>query len=391
MKKRCLIGLTMLVLTLFVPSTLFAQDIVPPEAKQTVAVQLAQQAEGVVSIRERAGTGVAGFVRVSPGGDLMPTAQSRTTVDKASTFFATYGALFGIADPASELTLVNSQTDYVGDVHLTYQQLFQGVEVYGAQLKAHYGSGMQLTAVNGVFVPAIQVNTSPVLSAAQAGEIALEAVASDGDVSAAGYAIAANQLRVYRMGLVQGVAGDDSLVYEVEVVNDAINAREFVFVDAHTGKIVDRYSGVQDALFRRLYELNTANQVWQEGDTFPGGLNQDQQNIVTAGADSYYFFFNAFGRDSYNGAGAEMKSVNNDPGINCPNANWNGSTTNYCTGVSSDDVVAHEWGHAYTEYTNGLIYQWQSGALNEAYSDIWGETIDMLNTTGTDAPALDTL
>ena len=45
----------------------------------------------------------------------------------------------------------------------------------------------------------------------------------------------------------------------------------------------------------------------------------------------------------------------------------------------SDDVVAHEWGHAYTEYTSGLIYQWQSGALNESYSDVWGETLDLIN------------
>ena len=54
-------------------------------------------------------------------------------------------------------------------------------------------------------------------------------------------------------------------------------------------------------------------------------------------------------------------------------------TTNYCDGVSSDDVVAHEWGHAYTERTSGLIYQWQPGAMNEAYSDIWGETVDLIN------------
>ena len=72
-------------------------------------------------------------------------------------------------------------------------------------------------------------------------------------------------------------------------------------------------------------------------------------------------------------------TVNNDPRIACPNANWNGLTTNYCDGVTSDDVVAHEWGHAYTEYTHGLIYQWQSGALNESYSDIWGETVDLIN------------
>ena len=95
--------------------------------------------------------------------------------------------------------------------------------------------------------------------------------------------------------------------------------------------------------------------------------------------ESYWFFKDVFDRDSYDGNGATRITVNNDPTIACPNANWNGITTNYCTGVSSDDVVAHEWGHAYTEYTSGLIYQWQAGALNESYSDVWGETLDLIN------------
>jgi hypothetical protein len=74
-----------------------------------------------------------------------------------------------------------------------------------------------------------------------------------------------------------------------------------------------------------------------------------------------------------------MVTINNDPNVGCPNANWNGISANYCTGVASDDIVAHEWAHAYTEHTSGLIYAWQAGAMNEAYSDIWGETVDQLN------------
>ena len=53
---------------------------------------------------------------------------------------------------------------------------------------------------------------------------------------------------------------------------------------------------------------------------------------------------------------------------------------------TGDDTVAHEWGHAYTDTTHNLIYQWQSGALNESYSDIWGEVVDLLNGRGTDEP-----
>jgi hypothetical protein len=79
---------------------------------------------------------------------------------------------------------------------------------------------------------------------------------------------------------------------------------------------------------------------------------------------------------SYDGADAPMRTVNNDPNIACPNANWNGATTNYCSDVTGDDTVAHEWGHAYSEYSHGLIYAWQPGALNESHSDIWGEIVD---------------
>ena len=40
------------------------------------------------------------------------------------------------------------------------------------------------------------------------------------------------------------------------------------------------------------------------------------------------------------------------------------------------DVVGHEYQHAVTAYTSDLIYMNQSGALNEAYSDIFGALIE---------------
>ena len=38
--------------------------------------------------------------------------------------------------------------------------------------------------------------------------------------------------------------------------------------------------------------------------------------------------------------------------------------------------MAHEYGHAVTEYSAGLIYEGQSGALNESMSDFWAIMID---------------
>jgi hypothetical protein len=50
----------------------------------------------------------------------------------------------------------------------------------------------------------------------------------------------------------------------------------------------------------------------------------------------------------------------------------------------ADDVVHHEFTHAVTEYTAGLFYFNQSGALNESFSDIFGETIDLTDGIGND-------
>ena len=39
------------------------------------------------------------------------------------------------------------------------------------------------------------------------------------------------------------------------------------------------------------------------------------------------------------------------------------------------DVVAHELAHGVTQFTSGLIYENESGALNEHFSDVFGTTI----------------
>jgi Zn-dependent metalloprotease len=52
--------------------------------------------------------------------------------------------------------------------------------------------------------------------------------------------------------------------------------------------------------------------------------------------------------------------------------------------ASADDVTAHELTHAVTQYSANLFYYMQSGALNESFSDIFGESVDLTNGQGTD-------
>ena len=343
------------------------------------------ETRGAAQVRKTPATGVAKFVRLQPGAVQLPGVAVEA---RADAFLNRYGRMFGIRNPGElqRLGVVRSPAM----AHVKYQQFHRGVPVFAGVLHASFDRGNRLLAVNGVFLPDLAVDTTPGRSAQEAADVALRHVPE-------AEAAANTDLYVFRSGLLKGVPGQNHLVWEVEVVNAARTVREFVYVDAHFGKVVDQITGIQEALDREVSEGSLANVVWTEGDPDPipagwaGGSAQDVadwQDEIDGSRESYNFFGSMTNGAylSYDGAMGQMRTVNNDPGISCPNANWNGISTNYCTGVTADDVVAHEWGHAYTEYTNNLIYQWQSGALNESYSDIWGETIDILNGRGTDSP-----
>ncbi len=343
-------------------------------------------ARGAVKASTRSATGELGFARVSSGGDLLPGVSGDSKAEagaKANQYLAKFGGAFGAGQ--GELSRSELASDGYGGWTATYTQSYKGVPVFGALLRAHINGAGALTSVNGYAAPGIDLSTDARRTPAQAGSRAVEFVKSSPSDAAAGGSVTASGLRakstdlvIYRHGAIKGEEGANTLAYVVEVVGAGV--REKVFVGAQSGKVLNRYSMMHNDLYRELYEESPdpADLVWEEGDPLTG-LTEEQLNLVHGTGESFWFFKNAFNRDSYDAAGARMRTVNNDPTIACPNANWNGNTTNYCNGVTSDDVVAHEWGHAYTEHTHGLIYQWQPGALNEAYSDIWGETVDLVN------------
>jgi thermolysin len=57
-----------------------------------------------------------------------------------------------------------------------------------------------------------------------------------------------------------------------------------------------------------------------------------------------------------------------------PNVTYFGQRYNYMSGGL--DVVAHELTHGVTDYSSALIYRNESGALNEAFSDIMGTAVE---------------
>lgn len=333
-------------------------------------------------------TGTVRFLRLTPG-DLRLVGRDRA--ERSAYFFQRHGRALGLRGPASELVDAGERGDSLGHHRRTYLQRYRGVPVFSGMVLVHFDADDELVAVNGTIVPDIAVDPIPTRSRAQAALVALGEVRREvADVPA--LQVGEQTLLVFREGLLQGVPGADHLAWRVEVTNSK-DVREFVFVDAHTGKVITRITGIYHAIHRRIHQVNFGNIVWDEGDALPydtgAPSNDDQVNgIIDTSKDVYDFFFNLSSGAylSWDGNDALMHTVWEASFLGCPNASWNGQSTNYCDGVAADDIVGHEWVHGYTERTHGLIYQWQSGALNESYSDMFGEVVDQINGLGVDSP-----
>ncbi|HEX7187636.1 MAG TPA: M4 family metallopeptidase [Actinomycetes bacterium] len=140
----------------------------------------------------------------------------------------------------------------------------------------------------------------------------------------------------------------------------------------------------------------------RNGGALPGVLMTDADDIwdlqtvrnnspsQPAGVDAHYyadvtdqFYLSTFGRDGLDGEGMPTVSTVHY-GARYNNAFWNGAQVTYGDGDQIDfvpfsgslDVVSHEITHGVTEFTSGLIYENESGALNEAFSDMMGATAE---------------
>ena len=97
--------------------------------------------------------------------------------------------------------------------------------------------------------------------------------------------------------------------------------------------------------------------------------------------NTYDYFFTTFGRNSYDGLGTLLKSYVHY-GNAYENAGWTGSEMIYGDGASTFkpltayDVTAHELGHGVCSSSAALIYNRESGAMNEGFSDIWAATAE---------------
>lgn len=131
--------------------------------------------------------------------------------------------------------------------------------------------------------------------------------------------------------------------------------------------------------------------------TQPNCTNNDNPHADAAhkyALGTYNLYITKHGRDSLDNNGMTIKSTVHYCDVSiCPYANafWNGAQMIYGDAYGyplADDVVAHELTHGVTQYSSDLFYFYQSGAINESLSDIWGEYYDQANGLGTDTTAV---
>lgn len=355
---------------------------------------------GPVTI-SRGTDGVARFVGTTAGKPVRRPAglaASATAETVARAHLARYGAIFGLRDQASELRSQRVTRAAANQQIVRFGQLLGGLPVLGGELTVALDSAGNMLSVNGETARAAGTTTFTIPSAA-AAKTAIGSAAKANRVPASSLRATAPARWMYDASLVsKGKQTSARSVWRVEVTNTAA-VRQLVLVDAATGAVALSFNQIAYAKERHVCDFNNVQNT--DNTCSPGNTARDEGDAATGvtdvdlaydySGDTYDFYNAQFGRDSIDDAGMKLISTvrfcpeDTCPGTTFQNAFWDGSQMTYGDGfANADDVVAHELTHGVTEFTSGLLYYYQSGAINESMSDIFGEFVDLTNSAGTD-------
>lgn len=345
-----------------------------------------------ISVSEQ--TGLISFIS-SPGIDAKRTLGVNSG-NPAVDFVASYATAFGISGARDLKVKKSSRTDEVGMQHVRMQQNYRGVPITGGEVTVHMRNGSVVAANAKTLDMTDGFDILPTITGAQAQSVVLGMLQKHSGITDA--TLTEPRLELFNRGLLENRDAPTRLAWFIEA--NRIDVRQVFWIDAENGTPILNFDQLTDAKNRHIHDADDPGDglfnvlpgalVRSEGQGSNGDPEAD--NAYDFSGDAYDYFANTHGRDSYDDAGADLISTVNfcPSSANCPyfNAFWNGTQMVYGTGLSVDDVAAHELTHAVTERTAGLFYYMQSGALNESYSDIFGEIIDLGNGAGDDSPGV---
>jgi bacillolysin len=365
-------------------------------------------ASGDARTARHARTGALRFIGTEPGRPVphpRPLDATGSPEAAARSYLAACGSLLGLreqsippaaADPGNQLRAIANQQAGGRRTVVRFQQVHQGVPILGGEIIVNLDAANNILAVAGKTLPQVVVDTTPVVAAATAVEAALEVVAKTYGVDRSTLTTTTPELWIYDPALIGPEAGVERLVWRMDVTpRTLLPIRELVLVDAQRGSVALHFNQVESARNRRTYTANNTT-------TLPGTLVCSESNPTCSGGDShataahvyagdtYNFYLSHHGRDSLDNAGMVLTStVHYDEGYG--NAFWEGTQMVYGDGYGfalADDVVGHELTHGVTNFTSNLFYYYQSGAINESLSDVFGEFVDQTNGRGNDSASV---
>lgn len=193
------------------------------------------------------------------------------------------------------------------------------------------------------------------------------------------------------------VLGTDAIIHEVNTPGTATTAysgSRSIVADSYNGSYRLRETGRNGGTAVETYNLkkgtNYSSAVdFTDTDNVWNNVNTNKDQYATDahwGAEmTLDYYYTKFGRKSIDNNNFAIKSYVHYS-TNYFNAFWDGSRMTYGDGSSTTnggkpltalDVCGHEITHGMTSKTANLAYQRESGALNEGFSDVFGNSIEL--------------
>lgn len=312
-------------------------------------------------------------------------------------FMQEYGKYFGLENPSRELIYAGKKSDEKMMSHVAFSQKYGGVPIFGAQAIVHLGEDNSVKSANAKFVPNVFSETQPKISAKRAVKEAgkywgdLENKGDKGSLESS-----KPQLYIFNKGLLENKKSDiNYLVWMVKICGKERGGCEYFFINARDGSFVYHLSG-RRAISRNVYDGNSGSYVLARSEGQGATGITDADNIYDI-LDSVHNYFNTkFGRNGANKLGglgdglsspyadtdAYVRIDNSEAG--CPQAFFDGYSVKFCSGEAVTDIAGHEYQHGVSYHSVldaygqpwGLDYAGESGATEEAYASIFGETFE---------------
>lgn len=370
----------------------------PPGETAQVAAMDDLEAASLAELHVEFDQGTPRFARFK-----VPVDGASDPVTRALDFLTEYKAFYRLADPRRQLFPQKVTTGQYDDVHVAFGQQFEGLPVKGGGISVHV-AGDYLVATNGDYLPELVPGATAKLPSSEpsVNQGALEGIAVE-NAAAQGKkleVLAPAKLMYFNARLHGAEESRVLLSWKLPV---RVNGEEHsYFIDAHGGNVVHTLSEVATDGPDKELEIKSANYADAGCWFFGGGTQWFDEHGATheypggpanyPGGDAegdmlfdntkkvWDFFFDNYHRNSYDDGGEAVVAYTH---VNFPDDDGNpGSNASYTGGACdvfqfSDrlaqlDIVGHEFMHAVTDFD----YEFQSGAIDESFADVFGVLIE---------------